>query len=364
MAESSLPRGEIRVLYNCKFLNGNEALLEIGGLNSYEMKVLGNPKRLPLYERISIEPLRIPSYLESLPTLSEEIRQVVKRYSRRNFHIPGLYSDQPAIMGVINVTPDSFSDGGKYLSSDKALARAEQLIEEGADIIDIGGESTRPGSKEISVDEELKRVIPALEKIRPITDKIISIDTRKAKVAKEALDAGADWINDISGLRHDPEMVTLAAERKCPVVLMHMRGNPETMQINVQYEDPVREIYCWLRNRVSFLLEKGIEEKNIIIDPGIGFGKRPEDNLEIINRLSEFKSLGLPILIGPSRKSFIGVCTSKDVDDRLFGTSAAVAASVLGGAKIVRVHDVKEMKDVAIMAYAISCRKVPVGMRN
>lgn len=251
------------------------------------------------------------------------------------------------IMAILNVTPDSFYDGGKYFDEEKAKKRIDQCISEGADIIDIGGESTRPGSIRISEDEEIRRVIPLIKYTSKNYDVPISIDTYKSKVAEEAIASGADMVNDISGLIADERMSEIVAKYDVPIVLMHIRGNPRIMQINVNYEDVVKDISRSLRTKIEYATLKGIKKEKIIIDPGIGFGKRVEDNLSIIKRLDEFKSIGRPILIGISRKSFIGKILDLPVEERLEGSLALLAIALLKGANIARVHDVKESKRVA-----------------
>jgi dihydropteroate synthase len=251
------------------------------------------------------------------------------------------FKDRPLVMGVLNVTPDSFYDGGTYLLRDTAIQRALQMIGEGADIIDVGGESTRPYSRPASLDEELHRVLPVIEGIRKQSDIPLSIDTYKADVARAAVTAGVDIINDISALTFDGAMADVAAETGAPVVLMHMKGTPRDMQVNPSYEDVVGEIAQFFHERIAFAKTRGIDEENIILDPGIGFGKRLEDNLAIIRDLARFKGLGRPVLIGTSMKSFIGRITGTDaIEDRAEGTLASVAISVWNGADIVRVHDV------------------------
>ncbi len=262
-------------------------------------------------------------------------------------------SKKTLIMGVLNVTPDSFSDGQKYLDKDKALRKAYEMKEDGADIIDVGGESTKPGSKPVDVEEELRRTIPVIKSISKKLSVPISIDTTKAKVAEAALDSGAKIINDISAMRFDREMVKIASKQKASVIIMHMRGTPETMQKNTTYVNILSEIYRFLSERLSFLLEQGIEPKRIALDPGVGFGKGVGDNLKIIKDIDFLKPLGKPIVLGPSRKSFIGHVLGLDVMDRLEGTSATVTAGVLAGAHILRVHDVKEMRKVIDMTDAI-----------
>lgn len=264
------------------------------------------------------------------------------------------FSDKTYIMGILNVTPDSFSEGGLYFDKSAAVKRAYQMAEEGADVIDIGGESTRPGSVPVSIEEEMDRTIPVIKEIAKNIKIPISIDTYKAEVARRALDAGASIVNDISGMRFDPDMPRVVSENKVPVVLMHIKGNPKTMQQTPVYEALIPEIMDYLRLSIRLALKFGIPEDKIIIDPGIGFGKTFDHNLKIIKNLHEFTLLEKPILIGPSRKAFIGrILGDVPASGRLEGTSAAVAASILNGANIVRVHDVKEMKKVALVADAI-----------
>lgn len=256
------------------------------------------------------------------------------------------------IMGILNVTPDSFSDGGKFLSVEDAFEHARQLIEEGADIIDIGGESTRPGAEAVDEQVEIERIIPVISKIREISDIPISVDTYKSSVARAALKNGADLVNDISGLRFDHEMVEVVREFSVPVVVMHIKGTPRDMQKNPQYSDLMKELLEYFDERISSLEKAGIEQ--LIIDPGIGFGKRYEDNLRIINNLHEFAAFGKPILIGASRKSFIGTALDgREVTERLYGTLAANAIAVLNGASIIRVHDIKPHRDLLKIIKAV-----------
>lgn len=269
------------------------------------------------------------------------------------------FRNKTCVMGVINVTPDSFSDGGLYYRRDVAVEHALRLADEGADIIDIGGESTRPGSEPVSPDEEIQRTIPVIEILAKKVNIPISIDTCKAAVAKRALDAGASIVNDISGLRADPEMPEVIARQKVPVVIMHIKGKPKDMQVNPVYEALIPEIIDYLRGGIRLAVESGIKEDMIILDPGIGFGKTFDQNLEILKNLNEFALLGKPLLVGPSRKAFIGkILGDLPVSDRLEGTAAAAAIAIMNGANIIRVHDVKEMVRVARVADAIRRERV------
>lgn len=262
------------------------------------------------------------------------------------------------VMGILNVTPDSFYDGGRYTQTETAVQRALQMVEEGADILDIGGESTRPGSQPVPEEEELHRVLPVIEAVRERTDTPISIDTTKSRVAERALQAGACMVNDISGLGFDPRMAEVVAQHGALCCIMHIQGTPQTMQQNPQYEDVVRDISCYFEQRLALAERAGIPRENIWLDPGIGFGKRVEHNLEILRRLREFTVFGLPLLIGTSRKSFIGkVLGDLPPEERLEGTAATVAIAILNGANAVRVHDVREMVRVARVADAV-CRGV------
>jgi len=278
------------------------------------------------------------------------------------------FSERTYIMGILNVTPDSFSNGGLFFDKEKAIEHALRMEEEGADIIDVGGESTRPGSEPVSIDEELRRILPVIEALTKRLKVPISIDTYKAEVAKRALDAGASIVNDISGLRFDPKMPEVIARYSVPVVIMHIKGTPRDMQINPTYTALIPEIMDYLKEGIEIAKKTGVSEDKIIIDPGIGFGKTVEHNLEILRRLSEFTSLEKPILIGPSRKSFIGkilgdlpshFCKVQGVPttERLEGTASAVAIGILNGANIIRVHDVRVMCRVTKIADAIKYKK-------
>lgn len=261
------------------------------------------------------------------------------------------FSKRTFLMGILNVTPDSFSDGGKFNSTEDAVNYAIKMVDEGADIIDVGGESTRPGSTQISVEEELKRVLPVIEQLAKQTNVPVSIDTYKSDVAELALNAGAQIVNDISGLNFDAKMASVVAKLNGSLVVMHIKDTPRTMQANPEYNNLITEVKSYLENSVNLAVSGGV--KQIIVDPGIGFGKTVEHNLEIIKQLRVFSGLGYPIMTGPSRKSFIGKILNVDVDDRLEGTAAAVAACVMHGASIVRVHDVRAMKRVVGLIDAI-----------
>ena len=257
------------------------------------------------------------------------------------------------IMGILNVTPDSFSDGGLFAKVEAAVEHAENMVAQGAHIIDVGGESSRPGADTVSVEAEKARVLPVIERLVGTVEVPISIDTYKSSVARDALSMGACIVNDITALRGDPDMASVVAEAGAPVILMHMKGTPKDMQLDPHYDSLISEITSFLRTRIQAAIDAGIPQNQIIIDPGIGFGKTVAHNLEIIRRLREFKSLGRPILIGTSRKSFIGKVLGLSADDRFEGTAASIAVAIANGADIVRVHDVKEAARVVRMTDAI-----------
>ena len=256
---------------------------------------------------------------------------------------------KPLVMGILNITPDSFSDGGKYNNPQKAIAYAINMEDDGADIIDIGGESTRPGAEQVDIEKELKRVIPVIEGIRKKSNIIISIDTYKSVIADKAILAGANIINDISGLRFDNNMVCFASEAQVPVIVMHMLGNPQNMQDNPTYTNLMQELITFFQERVDVLTSNGISKNNIILDPGIGFGKTVDHNFTIIRELNLIADLGFPVLVGPSRKSFIGNTLNLPPEDRVEGTAAVVTIAIMNGSRIVRVHDIKEMLRVVKM---------------
>lgn len=251
---------------------------------------------------------------------------------------------QSLIMGILNVTPDSFSDGGQFLNKNSAIGHALKMIEEGADIIDIGGESTKPFSSPVSLDEELSRVLPVIEDLRKETDVCISIDTTKSEVANQALEMGASIINDVSAMEFDKKMIDIALKFDCPIVLMHMKGIPKNMQENPHYSSLISEIITYLNAQIDFVLSKGIDRKKIIIDPGIGFGKSVENNFEIINKLNQFVDLGYPVMLGASRKSFIGITLDVPEDKRVEGSLAANIIGFQKGVSVFRVHDVDQTR--------------------
>ncbi len=288
-----------------------------------------------------------------------EVGKAIDRYQTRDFTVSCrnrclVLSGTPKIMGVLNVTPDSFSDGGKYLSADRAVARGREMAENGADIIDVGGESTRPGSSGISAETERERVIPVIRALAGETDALLSVDTTKAEVAAHAIAAGAHIVNDTSALAGDPEMAGVVRDSGCGLVLMHRRGTPRTMQVSPSYGSLFDEILDELADRVASAKAAGIPEDRILVDPGIGFGKRLEDNLALHRYLPDLRNLGNPVLFGPSRKSFLGEITGRDPGNRVIATAASVASAVLGGAHVLRVHDVEAMRDVIRVASAVA----------
>jgi len=268
--------------------------------------------------------------------------------------------NHPLVMGILNVTPDSFYDGAKYQNIEIALQQVSRMIDSEVDIIDVGGESTRPGATPVSVEEEKKRVIPLIRSVRNLSSDVrISIDTTKAEVAYQAIKAGASIINDVSGLRNDPDMVEVVKKFDAYVVIMHMNGNPENMQDDPVYEKwVVDEINDFFEERIDFARNHGIDRKKIILDPGIGFGKTVEHNLQILADCDKFKKFGLPLLIGPSNKSFIGNILKVDPDNRIWGTAAAISYIIANGADIIRVHDVPEMKMVTtLVTEIVKCKQ-------
>lgn len=321
-------------------------------IESTDCILIGTEKQLyKLSKKLLLQPFKLAKLSTELTDVLVAQNQLppVWQTSQRKILL-----NRPVIMGILNLTPDSFSDGGRFCDSDKAVERALQMEAEGADIIDIGAESTRPGAKLVSPEEELSRLIPVLEKLSGKLKCAISVDTWKSSVATIAVDAGAEIINDISGFTFDPDIASVAEKSHAAVVLMHTTGTPDKMQQNTDYVDLIGEISDGLRRSIAIATQAGVSKNCIAIDPGIGFGKKAESNLQILRRLSEFSCFGLPILSAPSRKSFIGkVLGRENTDERTFGTAAAVALSLSNGASIFRVHDVQAMRDVADMTYAI-----------
>jgi len=293
-----------------------------------------------------------------LGTVGQSIKEAIKNISRTHYSIRCRkqklnLGKRTLLMGVLNVTPDSFSDGGVFFDKKKAIVHGIGMVEDGVDIIDIGGESTRPGSKPVELEEELRRVIPVIESLEKEVDVPISIDTYKSAVAQRAIEAGAQIINDISALHFDPSLAQVAAREDTPLVLMHIRGTPETMQKDVHYGSLFSEIIRYLKDSIQIAENAGLDPGQIIIDPGIGFGKTVEDNLLILKHLYEFRILGKPILLGTSRKSFIGKILNTDVENRLEGTLSSIAIGVLNGAHIIRSHDVLQAKKAIAVADAV-----------
>ena len=262
---------------------------------------------------------------------------------------------KPRVMGIVNVTPDSFSDGGKFNTTEKAIAHALQLVEEGADILDIGGESTRPGATPVPLDEELKRVIPVIEGLRDVGVPL-SIDTYKPQVMQAAITAGADIVNDVCALR-EPQALEIVATSQAGVCLMHMQGRPQTMQADPQYDDVVSEVRDFLKDRLDAAVQAGIDRSRIVLDPGFGFGKRTAHNLTLLNHLNDIQALGLPLLIGLSRKSVLGQVVGSSLDERIYASIAASVVAVMKGANIVRVHDVKPTIDALKIVQAVMNEK-------
>ncbi|HSL92661.1 MAG TPA: dihydropteroate synthase [Candidatus Limnocylindrales bacterium] len=284
--------------------------------------------------------------------------KAIRRYLAKDFIVPCRGRElrlggSPSIMGILNVTPDSFSDGGKYRSAEAAVRRGREMTEEGAGIIDVGGESTRPGSLPVPAGEEIARVAPVIRELARETAALLSVDTTKAVVARAAIDAGAHMVNDTSALADDPEMAGVVGESGCAVVLMHRRGTPATMQRSPHYDSLFDEMLDELRERIAAAEGAGIPGERILVDPGVGFGKRFEDNLTLHRHLPDLRNLGRPVVFGPSRKAFIGRITGKEAPGRIFGTAASIAFAASLGAHVLRVHDVKEMKEVLQVVSAI-----------
>ncbi|MBC8312816.1 MAG: dihydropteroate synthase [Candidatus Cloacimonetes bacterium] len=321
-----------------------------GKVKKSDIIILGNLHKIKLLlKKLSHQDIfEIPQICKSIENLIQiEVEFSTKKLTARKYILP---LDRTLIMGILNVSPDSFYDGGKYSTLDSALFQIEKMLKDGADIIDIGGESTRPYSEKISVEEEISRVIPIIEKCVSNFDIPISVDTYKSEVAKSALQTGVHIVNDISALRFDKKMAaTIAKYQDVPVILMHIKGTPKNMQDNPTYDDVVEKILDYLAESINIAEDAGINGENIIIDPGIGFGKRVEDNVKIIQKISEFRSLDKPILLGCSNKSFIGKILDAEKNDRLEGTFAANSFGILNGVNIIRVHEVAQHKKLVQM---------------
>lgn len=305
--------------------------------------------------RILVEKLAIQSL--GLKEAAESIKEALDNIERKTFTIKGrsrswTAGERTLVMGVLNVTPDSFSDGGRFMDPATAVERGLEMVEEGADWVDVGGESTRPWSAPVAQDEETRRVVPVIEALAS-KGVAVSVDTMKSAVALRAIEAGAQIVNDVSALSFDKDMARVCAEHKCPVILMHMRGTPATMQEDTAYNDLMGEVHGYLRERLEYARSSGIDVENTVVDPGIGFGKSTDGNLEIIRNLAELRSLGRPILLGPSRKAFIAKTLGAGAEGRLHGTMAVLAVAVAKGAAMVRVHDVKEAVQTVRMADAL-----------
>jgi dihydropteroate synthase len=331
---------------------GGEAATAYGSIDhsvkETDLLIFGTLKQLGLLTK------KLKMHQFGLPKLSTEIETCLKNYAQEPAPIKVgpktlAFGRRSYIMGILNVTPDSFSDGGKFLDTRAALERARIMFDEGADIIDVGGESTRPGAVTVPAREEIKRVVPVIKALAKIKGLAISIDTRKAVVARAALEAGAHMVNDVSGLRYDKAMAKVIAQYQVPACLMHMRGTPRTMQKKPAYADLMGEIIDCLSEGIAIAINAGILLEKIIVDPGLGFGKTLAHNLEIMSRLHELKGLGRPILIGPSRKSMIGQVLGLPPAERVEGTAAVAALAIWNGADILRVHDVKEIFRAARM---------------
>jgi dihydropteroate synthase len=366
MAQKTMNMNVLLEKQPCKIANIiKQEMLSLGGdaavargsvacsIPESDVLIMGTLKQvLSLAAKIEKQPFGLNviarDILETLKNINRN--EFVLKTSRRKIVLGG----KTLIMGILNVTPDSFSDGGVFDSVDQAIEYGWRMAEEGADIIDVGGESTRPGSASVPVNVELKRVVPVIEGLVKKIKIPISIDTKKARVAQKAVDAGAEIINDVSGLNGDRKMAQTVAEKRAALVLMHMRGKPDNMQKgNLDYNDLMGEITDYLKKSCAKAVEAGVGKNSIVIDPGIGFGKTSQDNYRIIKNLSGLKALGMPILIGTSRKSFIGHLTGDAPLERMEGTSATVVAAIMNGCHMIRVHDVASMKKVAAVTDAI-----------
>jgi dihydropteroate synthase len=368
----SIPMMAPKMLTRCVHLSGLECcqanilkqeMLSLGGdaavargtvtcsIDRSNAILIGTEKQLQrLCGKLALQPFGLAALADELNALLAHGSPAPRpwRTARRELSL-----DRPLIMGILNVTPDSFSDGGRFLDPRSAVDRALQMEDEGADIIDVGGESSRPGASVVSAEEELRRVVPVIEQLAGRVSCPISVDTWKSGVAEGAIAAGAEIINDISGFSFDPRMAAVAAQSGAGSVLMHTRGTPDVMQLDTSYDDLIGEIHDGLRRLMDAALSAGVESDRIAVDPGIGFGKNKDGNLEILRRLREFTGLGAPLLVGTSRKSFIGKALGRSSGESITGIAATVALAVANGASILRVHDIREMRDAADMAHTI-----------
>lgn len=322
-------------------VTSRDSLMETGG--KADVIIQGTVKSArSLIGKIKQQPFGLKALSGDLESYIDKLDENKKRgkliIGKKEFNL----NEDLLVMGILNVTPDSFYDGGYYFEKDKACRRAETIVKEGAQIIDVGGMSTRPGSLPVNFEEEVERIIPVIEYISKNYDILVSADTYRSEVARRAIDAGAHIINDISGLSMDSNMAKVIAEGDVSVVIMHIKGTPENMQKNPEYEDVIDEIYDYLEDKTGIAIDSGIKPGKIIVDPGIGFGKTLEHNLEILSKVYEFRMLGYPVLIGASRKSFIGSILDLPLEERLEGSLAAAVCLVIGGVNILRVHDVAE----------------------
>lgn len=352
---SELRCNQAKILKQEILLLGGEAAMAssagANGIDGIDLILIGTDEQLQqLCCKLMQQSFELPALAAELEVLLANASVSPKSWktARRELALT-----RPLIMGILNVTPNSFSDGNRFFDPEHAIDRALEMVEQGADIIDIGGESTRPGAEPVETAEELRRVIPVLQQLDGKIACAISIDTWKSRVAREALAAGAEIINDISGFTFDGEMAAVAASTGAGAVLMHTRGTPDVMHKDTRYDDLLGEITNGLKSSVRLAETAGVERSRLAIDPGIGFAKDAAANLEILRRLRELQCLGLPILSGTSRKSFIGTTLGRDTGDRSYGTAATVALAIANGAAILRVHDVREMRDVADMTHAI-----------
>ncbi len=323
-----------------------------GGIEKTDVLLLGNVKDM---QNLSIK-LKKQSF-SSLKTLGDKMKKHINGCLKDEFIIKGPHlkmhlGERACLMGILNVTPDSFYDGGNYTDVEEAVSHALEMVDDGADIIDVGGESTRPGAKATDEKEEIERVIPVIKGIRKKSNIPISIDTCKSAVAEKAVQVGANMINDVA-LKLDKKMINIVKKYNVPIIIMHMKGEPRTMNVNPVYNHLIPDILEQMEEYIEILEKNGVDEEKIIIDPGIGFGKKTEDNLVILHRLNAFKVFGKPILVGASRKSFIGKILNNDVEERLRGTLAAITVSRMNGAHILRVHDVKQAKEALKITDAI-----------